>query len=140
MIPRATTGWQTITADLALILFLITAQAAVDPAERPAPVASEKPATAESTSALAVHYPARGEDISEWLRDTMIDRRQVATISIEYAPGARAGAMAEGDRLLGQAETAGVGARLTVVPGAADQTVVAIDYLRSGGDGTDLAS
>ena len=140
MISRATTGWQTITADLALILFLITAQAAADPAEHSSPVASERHPTAESTSALAVHYPARGEDISDWLRETMTDRRQVATISIEYGTGARAGALAEGDRLLGLAETAGVGARLMVVPGAADQTIVAVDYLRDQGDGTDFAS
>ncbi len=140
MISRATTGWQTITADLALILFLITAQAVTDHADRPAPVNNERFPTTESTSALAVHYPARGEDINDWLRDTMIDRRQVATISIEYGPGARASALAEGDRLLGQAETAGVGARLMVVPGAADQTIIAVDYLRSEGDGTDFAS
>lgn len=139
MILRTTSGWQTITADLALILFLITAQAAVEPSERPAPVASEKRAAAESTSALAVHNPARGENIADWLRDTVTDRRQVATISIEYRPGARAAALAEGDRLLEEAEGAGVEARLMVAKGAADQTVVAVDYLRSGEDGTDLA-
>ena len=50
MIPRATSGWQTITADLALILFLITAQAVAEP---------HKPETAPATEPAAMPPTAR---------------------------------------------------------------------------------
>lgn len=142
MIGRGGSGWQTTTADLALILFLITAQAV---REEPSPAAHTPPAAQEgaelplASSALARHNPAPGESVEEWLRASVTDERQVATISVSYTPGTRAVALAEGARLLGEAETAGVAARLVAMPDTRDETVIAVDYLRAAGDGTKFA-
>ncbi|HCS17591.1 hypothetical protein D0Y83_14780 [Qipengyuania flava] len=138
MIPRATSGWQTITADLALILFLITAQAVAEPHEPETAPTTDTPPP-DSTAALAMHRPARGENISEWLAASVSDERQVATIAIDYAPGERNIALTEGTRLLGNADAARVTARLVLAPAARNATLVSIDYLREGEAGTDLA-
>jgi len=146
MILRAASGWQTVTADLALILFLITAQAVREPA---APSPQEKTEVEAKTdagepapvtsSALALHKPAPGESVHEWLLAAVTDERQVATISIGYAPGQREAALAEGVRLLGEAEAAGVAARLIAMPNSSDDILVSVDYLRPAPDGTNLA-
>jgi hypothetical protein len=146
MILRATSGWQTVTADLALILFLITAQAVretpapppVEETEIESETETEEPAPMAS-SALALHKPAPGESVQEWLLAAVTDERQVATISIGYTPGQRENALAEGERLLGEAEAAGVAARLIAMPNASDDILVSVDYLRTGQDGTNLA-
>lgn len=147
MIIRGGSGWQTTTADLALILFLVTAQAVREepsPAAHPAPAAQEPVIQEEAepplaSSALARHRPAPGESVREWLRASVTDERQVATISVSYTPGTRATALAEGARLLGEAESAGIAARLVAMPDARDETVIAVDYLRAAGNGTKLA-
>ena len=146
MILRAASGWQTVTADLALILFLITAQAVREPpvpspqeeTEVEAEADTEEPAPVTS-SALALHKPAPGESVQEWLRATVTDERQVATISIGYAPGQREEALAEGERLLGEAQAAGVSARRIAMPNSSDDILVSVDYLRPAPDGTNLA-
>jgi hypothetical protein len=150
MILRAASGWQTVTADLALILFLITAQAVRETpgpppeveaeleAEPEAEVDVEEPAPVTS-SALALHKPAPGESVHEWLLAAVTDERQVATILIGYAPGQREQALAEGERLLGEAEAAGVAARLIAMPNSSDDILVSVDYLRAAPDGTNLA-
>jgi hypothetical protein len=146
MILRAASGWQTVTADLALILFLITAQAVREPSATPSQEETEIEAEADTeepapvtSSALALHKPAPGESLQEWLRATVTDERQVATISIGYAPGQREEALAEGERLLGEAEAAGVAARLIAMPNSSGDILVSVDYLRPAPDGTNLA-
>lgn len=146
MILRAASGWQTVTADLALILFLITAQAVREPPAPPSQVETGVEAETDTvepapvtSSALALHKPAPGESVQEWLRATVTDERQVATISIGYAPGQREEALAEGERLLGEAEAAGVAARLIAMPNSSDDILLSVDYLRPAPDGTNLA-
>lgn len=146
MILRAASGWQTVTADLALILFLITAQAVREPSATPSQQETEVEAETDAgepapvtSSALALHKPAPGESVQEWLRATVTDERQVATISIGYAPGYREEALAEGERLLAEAEAAGVAARLIAMPNSSDDILVSVDYLRPAPDGTNLA-
>ena len=89
MILRAASGWQTITADLALILFLITAQAANETPEEPAPP-EPRQSVPQGSSALALHRPKSGESTREWLLAAASDDRQGATISVGYAPTRRA--------------------------------------------------
>ena len=48
-------------------------------------------------------------------------------------------ALAEGERLLGEAEAAGVAARLIAMPNSSDDILVSVDYLRPAPDGTNLA-
>jgi hypothetical protein len=146
MILRAASGWQTVTADLALILFLITAQAVREPAAPSPQEETEVEAEADTaepapvaSSALALHKPAKGESVEEWLLAAVTDERQVATISIGYAPGQREEALAEGERLLAEAEAAGVAARLIAMPNSSAAILVSVDYLRPAPDGTNLA-
>lgn len=54
MIARAGSGWQTVLADLSLILFMVTASAVNDVA--PTPPASPAP----------VSLPALGEPVAQW--------------------------------------------------------------------------
>lgn len=139
MIARANSSWLTITADLALILFLVTAQVAdSQPAMLKRPV-NPPLHTHDTSSALAVHQPAIGESVRNWLAATISDARQVATISVEYLPGNRASAVAEATRLLEEADEAGVPARLIVTPSTVNSTSIFVDYLRDGDNGTNLA-
>ena len=144
MIIRPSSGWQTILADLALILFLITVQQVGNfgPAEladkgEAQPEIDESSPAPVSSSALAVHRPGQNEDISEWL--TATDTRQLATISVSYAPERRTEAIAEGERLMANAASAGIAARLIATPNVRDEIVISVDFLRTPGDGTILA-
>ncbi|MEX0341093.1 MAG: hypothetical protein AB3N06_00765 [Erythrobacter sp.] len=145
MILRGSSGWQTVTADLALILFLITAQAVGNEASTAEPpvapaVGAEREAPAPvASSAMAVHRPGAGEAVREWLIATVTDERQVATIAIAYTPERRAEALSEGERLLAEAEAAGVAARLVASPDTKEETVISVDFLRNAEDGTSLA-
>lgn len=145
MILRPTSGWQTITADLALILFLVTAQVAGNasaPVERIETPAAESAPDAQApvaSSALALHRPGQGEEVREWLIATVTDDRQVATISVGYAPHRRAEALAEGGRLMAEAEAAGIAARLIATPDRKEEVVISVDYLRTPMAGTSLA-
>ena len=129
MIVRAQSGWQTIIADLALILFLITAQAV---GKKPATQshAEEERQPPASSSALAVHRPEKGESVREWLIASTTDQRQMATISVGYTQEKRAEALTEAERLLAEADSAGVPARLIATPNATDDVVITVDYLR----------
>ena len=156
MILRAGTGWQTTMADLALILFLVTAQAVREEQIAPEPeqadqtptepVVSAAPKPREQTrqlpeaeAALALHKPARGESVGAWLSSAVTDERQIATITVGYTAGGRLAAVAEGSRLLEEAELADVAARLTLAPDTRDETVIAVDFVRTEDTGTNLA-
>lgn len=139
MIVRAISGWQTATADLALILFLITAQAVRDEPEQATPELRQDGQVPIASSALAVHKPAPGEDVRGWLLATVTDERQVATVTVSYTPDHRDAALVEGSRLLGEAEKAGISARLVAIPDIRDDTVISVEYLRPSTHGTNLA-
>ncbi|MBX7481896.1 hypothetical protein [Qipengyuania qiaonensis] len=138
MIIRAASGWQTVTADLALILFLITAQAAGQKPEPQSRVDETRQAPATS-SALAVHRPAEGETVREWLLATVTDERQLATLSVSYTPGRRTEALVEAERIMAEADDAEVPMRLIAQPNTVDDLVISVDYLRTPQDGTNLA-
>ncbi len=145
MIIRSPSSWQTLTADLALILFLVTAQALSDNAERDQPTEDARSEGDEAivepntSSALAVHRPRRGEDISQWLAATVTDQRQVATISVSYAEDDLAQVLAEGQRLISEAEALGVSASLIARPGITSTIIVTVDYRRDPTNGTIVA-
>jgi len=145
MILRGSSGWQTITADLALILFLATAVSigdGLDPDKdtaKPPPDNDADIPFPEVSSALAVHRPSAGEPVGEWLASSVTDHRQVATISISYAPDRRGEALTEGERLMAEAEAAGVAARLIAVPDTKQEILISVDFHRIQGDGTVLA-
>ncbi|MBU1756735.1 MAG: hypothetical protein KJ703_07105 [Alphaproteobacteria bacterium] len=129
MILRLGTGWQTFTADLALILFLITAQASRD-----TPAAPERAEPSAATVAgangagLAIYRPGPGTDLGEWLETTLTDDRQGATVLIRYPAGGRDAAISGGSDLLEEIEDGGTTARLILEPGPRAESMVLVGY------------
>ena len=133
---RGAISWQTMLADLALILFMVTAAAMGQtpkiPPKVPAPHPAAKP--------MALPYSARGEalalwragagapSLSAWLGAQAADQRQQLTISAAYQPGHFAEAAAKAADLATQAGAMGHKARLVIEPaelsGAAAQVEI----------------
>lgn len=141
MIMRLGSGWQTITADLALILFLITAQASRD-----APAVPEQPERASTTmtdgsgAGLAIYRPGPETELGEWLETTLTDDRQAATVLMRYPSGGRDAAFRTGSALLEEVERQGSTARLVLEPGTSAESMVLIGYEGEPDDGTILAA
>ena len=136
---RGAISWQTMLADLALILFMVTAAAMGQPAKTPA---HHPPAEAPTNRAkpMALPYSARGEvlalwragpeapSLAAWLGAQAADKRQQLTISAAYQPGHFAEAAAKAAGLATQAGVMGRTARLVIEPaevsGAAAQVEI----------------
>ena len=113
-------SWQTMLADLALILFMVTAAAMGQSPKTPAPHPAAKP--------MALPYSARGEalalwragagapSLAAWLGAQAADQRQQLTISAAYQPGHFAEAAAKAADLATQAGVMGHKARLVIEP------------------------
>lgn len=140
MIARLGSGWQTITADLALILFLVTAQATVsEPASSgdlpppqasepaPAPTPSPTPHAVEG-SGMAVFRPGPGLDLAEWLAETRTDDRQSVTAIVRFPADGRGAAMERAERLMAALEEAGARPRLVIEPAREAESLVVIGY------------
>ncbi len=151
-VTRTTIGWQTMLADLSLILFMVTAAAMADtpaaapsapPAARPAPISPAGP-TARSGLAdpaqaepLAIWREAPGAPaLSQWLFSQQPDARLLLTITLRYRPTDQAAALARGGALAQSAGAAGDKARIILEP-AKDATgieaVAALAYDRGPG-------
>ena len=136
---RPMIGWQTLLADLALILFMVTAaamSASPPPAARasaPRPVPPPQRESARSEPIAVWRAGGAAPPLGRWLRDEAPDPRQQLTIAVPYArtPGALPAALAHAARLASEAESAGVAARVLVEPGA-DETVATLAYDRPG--------
>lgn len=97
---RTSMGWQTMLADLSLILFMVTAAAMADApkvapakaATRPPPRGLADPARAEPV-AIWLAAPG-GPALGSWLAAQQPDSRQQLTIVASYGPGGAAQAMA----------------------------------------------
>lgn len=140
MILRAGSGWQTVTADLALILFLITAQASRDtPAALPQTEPATIPMMDSNGAGLALYRPGPGTDLDQWLEATLTDDRQGATVVVRYTSGGREDAIRAGSELLGDIERHGSTARLVLEPGARAESMVLVGYEGEPDDGTILA-
>lgn len=141
MILRLGSGWQTVTADLALILFLITAQAT-----RGAPEAQpqvEPPVAMTMVDAdgagLAIFRPGPDTDLGQWLQATLTDDRQGATVVMRYPDGGRDEAFRSGSDLLAAIERQGLTARLLLEPGSRKESMVLVGYTGGPEAGTVLA-
>lgn len=141
MSGRASVGWQTALADLALILFMITAAAASrQPADARAHGAGGGSAGAVAAAPspqaepLAVYVDAPGAPpLAEWLSQQPRDPRQQVTITARYgtAEGAQERALATASRLARQAGNAGRSARVVVEAGdGPSHVVIAFDSSR----------
>jgi hypothetical protein len=129
MMTRAAIGWQTMLADLSLILFMVTAAAMADappkaaprpappPPPPPAPAALADPARAQP---LAVWREAPGGlGLGPWLAGQQIDSREQLTITLHYPRGAQARALGEAQRLMEEAAARVPAARLVLEPAGA---------------------
>lgn len=141
MILRLGSGWQTVTADLALILFLITAQASRGGPEAQPQV--EPPVATSMIDAagagLAIYRPGPGTDLGEWLQATLTDDRQGATVVMRYPEGGRDEAFRSGSELLDAIAAQGSAARLLLEPGSRSESMVLVGYTGERADGTVLA-
>lgn len=96
MIARVGSGWQTVLADLSLILFMVTA-AAVSEAEDQAVVARAEP--------VAVWRPG-GQRLGAWQAAQAPDSRLRLTLTLRPAPGEEVAALERALAELGPAKSA----------------------------------
>ena len=135
MIGKTGGGWQTTTADLALILFLVVSAAKPNNAlESPAPL------PIEPTPSTAVFRATPGTSFLQWLDTLPVDERQVATVLISRTSSGPSPAIAQGTTLLDQIERSGRTGRLIVERGEMDDVTVVLAYDGGSEPGTALAS
>jgi hypothetical protein len=128
MSVRVGTGWQTIIADLSMILFMLTASAVTRQshaarAANPPASAPMRPAVepAPRSEPIAVWIAGEGAPpIKQWLAQQPRDSRQQVTVTATYAPGAMDEALAQAQALARQAGEA----RVVVEPGPPGLRVV----------------
>ena len=90
MIARAGSGWQTVLADLSLILFMVTASA-VSQAQDDLPEPSDMAAMAEP---VAVWRPSPGgPTLAQWLSAQPSDARMRLTLHVHAGSGDEADAL-----------------------------------------------
>ncbi len=133
---RAGAGWQTAMADLALILFAVTA-AGIAPAGQPAALSR---AAAVSHPAGGSPLAARGEPVAvyragsgapplaRWLESQAPDRRQRLTIVARHPPGAAAVAAQAALALARQADGRAGAARIVIEPGGRSEVFAVLAY------------
>jgi hypothetical protein len=135
MMARAGSGWQTLLADLSIILFMVTAAAlsqSKDGTQAKDGGAKVPPRASARSEPLAVYRT--GPDappLGQWLAAQSPDSRQQLSIVAHYPPGKQQTALAEAGALLAQAGAAGMTARLVVEPGE-DGTVATLAYDAAG--------
>lgn len=147
MIVRTTPGsWQTILADLSLILFMVTASALANAPDAPLdplapraaaptpplPAALPPPrAVAPSLQAEPVGVWREGPGapaLDRWLAEQARDPRLRVTIAVRHAGGDAAAALALAQRLALEAGPRGASARIVVEPGAHAGASVILGY------------
>lgn len=147
--PGGASGWQTILADLSLILFMVTASALAyapdaplqpDPAPAAAAAAKPAPAPTPAPSPQPVAASPEAEPVAlwrdapdappleQWLAEQAADPRLRITIVVRHLASHRAEAFARAERLTQAAGPRGAVARLVIEQGAADGASVAVGY------------
>ena len=140
-------GWQIILADLALILFMITAAALANtPANTPANTAANaqspfKPSAApQARPTKPIAASLRGEPVAvwtdaegvpplgQWLATEGRDARLRATIVVRFTKGQQAAAFLRAKVLTQQAGKRGENARIVVETGPSDGAVVSLAF------------
>lgn len=123
MKARAGSGWQTVLADLSLILFMLTAAAVSSAPAAPKPRVEPAPMRGDPA---AVWRPGPGAPpLGEWLKAQAADPRLRLTIVVTYGPGRRDAALAEAQRLAAAGNTP---SRVIVEPGQEGGAFAALTY------------
>jgi len=116
MIARMGSGWQTVLADLSMILFMVTATALADaPAAAPPPV--RLPAEGEPVAVWRA--TPDGPGLSAWLAAQPVDPRQ--RLTLVAAPGDGPAALAAAARLARPA-------RVLIEPGLSGPPYAALTF------------
>ena len=123
---RIGASWQTLFADLAIILFMITAATLSRSSgeEGPKlPSSRAAPAPSPAASSIALYRAGEGSPpLAEWLAAQAPDARQRLSIRISYRSGDQVAALERAAALLRQAGATGANARIVIEPGAEDAT------------------
>ncbi|MFC4254910.1 hypothetical protein GRI97_05700 [Altererythrobacter xixiisoli] len=131
MIGRPGTGWQTIIADLSLILFMITVAAndGAFQAARAADARAETAAGALQGEPVAVYRAtAQGVSLADWLGGQGQDPRQQLTIVARYADGGEAAVATTAVELADQARVLGLNPRIMLEFGPAEEVLAILAY------------
>ena len=123
MIARAGSGWQTVLADLSLILFMVTAGAAAQAGPDAAP-ASPPPLVDPALGEPVAVWREGGDPLGIWLASQSNDPRQRLTIVVPYATDPASAA----PKALALALSAGRPARLLFEPGGAGDAYATLTY------------
>lgn len=121
-------GWQTTLADLALILFMVTAAAMAEKPERAETAVEGSPVPAGGQP-LAIYRAAPGAPpLGDWLHAQPQDARQNLTIIARYPAGGSEEAAAAAVVLANEAGVAGRTARIVVEPGPHRDLIAVLDF------------
>lgn len=134
-----TASWQTLLADLSLILFMLTASAVTNAPEtpaakaapaQPAPRPTPKPATpSQRAEPVGVWTDGEGAPpLAQWLAEQARDPRLRATIAVRYTGGDRASALSHAARLGEAAGPRAASARIVIEAGTHDAASVTLGY------------
>lgn len=133
-------GWQTTLADLALILFMVTAAAMAQQPDADEGTAQGTAQGAIETAVPGAPVPARGEPLAiyravpgapplgEWLANQPRDDRQHLTIVARHATGGAAEAARGALALARDAEAAGRSARVVIEPAERGDLIAVLDF------------
>lgn len=137
-------GWQTILADLSLILFMVTAAALANAPDGPmapiTPVKAKAAHQAKPQPTPPVSASARAEPVgvwsdgpgvpplAEWLAQQARDPRLQPTILVRHLPGHGREALARASALVESAGPRAAAARIVIEQGVADSASVLLAY------------
>ncbi len=133
MITRISFGWQTTMADLAMILFMVTAagihaQNQQTQQPRQAQASASPSVEAEPLAVYRAHEDA--PPLKQWLAEQAPDRRQYLTVLARYRPGDAAIAAQRAVALAQEAGEAGVTARIVLEPGESAELLATLAFDR----------
>ena len=133
MIGGRAGGWQTIIADLALILFMVSISASAPSPEASRQAAADAAAGIEAPAPLpaapsAIYRVAEGAPtLARWLAGQPRDPRQRLTILARHRAGAEPAAAAA-LALAAEARAQGHAARIVIEPAAADELLAMLAF------------
>lgn len=128
MTGQVSSSWATTLADLAIILFMITA-ADLSNAEIAKSAAAPSSAAVATAEPVALYRPGgSAPSLGSWLAEQPDDPRQQLTIVVRYRAGDADAMAEEGLRLVSQAEAAGRDARLIAEPADRPEIAAVLAY------------
>ena len=117
MITRGAGGWQTVLADLSLILFMVTVAALSQAQHREGQKAAALVPSEQGEQLAFYRLEPGAPPLGEWLAAQSPDERQQLTVLAQYRDGQQGAALRQAETLVREAGIAGVSARIIVEPG-----------------------